>query len=70
MNVSKKTELLAELHGSARTSFARDTLTLNVGFRHELSGHCIWIASFGHDVRAPAVDGLALVGYCGVQLLY
>lgn len=70
VSVSKKTELLVELHGTSRTSFSRDTLTVNVGFHRELNEHCIWIASFGHDVRAPAGDGLALVGYCGVQLLY
>jgi hypothetical protein len=70
VNVSKKTELLAELHGTSRTNFSHDTLTVNVGFHHELNEHCIWIASVGHDVRAPAEDGLALVGYCGVQLVY
>lgn len=69
-NVSKKTELLAELHGTSRTSFSRDTLTVNLGFRHELNAHFLWIASVGHDVRAPTGAGLALIGYCGVQLLY
>ena len=70
VNVSKKMELMAELHGTSRTSFSRDTMTVNVGFRHELNAHCIWIASLGHDVRAPAHDALAFIGYCGVQLLY
>ncbi len=70
VNVSKRTELMAELHGTSRTSFSRDTLTVIVGFRHELNEHCIWIGSLGHDVRAPADDSLALIGYFGVQLLY
>jgi hypothetical protein len=70
MNVSKTTELMAELHGNSRTNFTADTLVVNVGFRHELSEHCIWIASLGHEVRTPDDDPFALVGYCGVQLLY
>ncbi len=70
VNLSKRTELMAELHGTSRTSFSHDTLTVNVGFRHELNEHCIWIASLGHDVRVPANDSLALIGYCGMRLLY
>ena len=70
VNLSKRTELMAELHGTSRTNFSRDMLTINVGFRHELNEYCIWIASLGHDVRVPASDSPALIGYCGVQLLY
>ncbi len=70
VSLGKTTELMVELHGTARTSFSRDTLTVNVGFRHELRKDCIWIASLGHDVHVPRADSLALIGYCGVQLLY
>jgi hypothetical protein len=62
--------LVAELNGSARTNFTRDVLTLNFGIRHQLSEHSIWIASLGHEVRTPAGESRALVGYCGVQLVY
>jgi hypothetical protein len=68
--VSKKTTIMAELHGISRSNFTRDALTLNFGWRHELNEHAIWIASLGHEVRAPQDDQLALIGYCGVQLLY
>jgi hypothetical protein len=69
-DVTKTTELMAELHGTARTNFTRDVLAVNVGFRHKINEHAIWIASLGHELRAPAGESLALIGYCGVQLLY
>ncbi len=69
-DVTKTTELMAELHGTARTSFARDVLTANVGVRQKLSDWCTLIASLGHDIRSPDNEPLALIGYCGVQLLY
>lgn len=68
--VTKTTTVMAELHGTSRTNFSRDTLTLNFGFRHKINEHAIWIASLGHELRVPADDSLALIGYCGVQLLY
>ncbi len=70
VHVSKTTELMAELHGNSRTNFTRDTLLVNVGFRHELSAQCVWIASLGHEIRTPESEPFALVGYCGVQLLF
>jgi hypothetical protein len=69
-DVTKTTELMAELQGSARTSFARDVLTVNVGIRQKLSDWCTFIASVGHDVRSPDDEPLALIGYCGVQLVF
>ncbi len=68
MEVSRGTSVMAELHGTARTSFGRDALVVNV--RHALSERCIWIGSLGHEVRAPEHDALALVGYCGLQVIY
>ena len=69
-DVTKTTELMAELHGTARISFDRDVLTVNVGIRQKLSDRCILIASLGHQVRTPDQDPLAFIGYGGVQLLY
>jgi hypothetical protein len=69
-DVTKTTELMAELHGTARTNFTRDVLTVNVGVRQKLNDWCTLIASLGHDIRSPDDDPLALIGYCGVQLLY
>jgi hypothetical protein len=68
--LTKTTSVMAELHGTSRTDFTRDTLTLNFGFRHKINEHAIWIASLGHELRAPADESLALIGYCGVQFLY
>jgi hypothetical protein len=68
VDLSKTTGLMAELHGSARSDFSQDVLTVNIGVRYELRKDCIFIGSVGHDLRSP--DALALIGYCGVQLLY
>ena len=70
VEVSKKTSIMAEVHATSRMNFDRQTVTLNVGWRHKISEHCIWIASLGHEVRSPADEQLALIGYCGVQLVY
>jgi hypothetical protein len=69
-DVTKTTELMAELHGTARTNFTRDVLTVNVGIRQKMTDQAILIASLGHEVRTPADQALAFIGYCGVQLLY
>jgi hypothetical protein len=70
VEVSKTTSLMAELHGTSRMNFTRDALIVNFGWRHKINEHAIWIASLGHEVRAPEDQQLALIGYCGVQLLY
>ena len=70
VEVSKKTSIMAEVHATSRMNFDQQTVTLNVGWRHKISEHSIWIASLGHEVRSPADEQLALVGYCGVQLVY
>jgi hypothetical protein len=70
VDVSKRTSLMAELHGSARSNFTHDVLTLNVGLHQKLSENCNLITSVGHDVRSPNDTALALVGYFGLQLLY
>src|SRR6266404_992696 len=58
--IAKPTMLMAELHGTSRMNFARDTLTLNFGLRHELSEARILILSMGHELRSPD-DSLALI---------
>ena len=70
VELAKTTMLMAELHGTSRMNFTRDVLTVNVGLRHQLTEARILIASIGHELRAPEQDALALIGYCGVQLLY
>ena len=70
IDVTKTTALMAELHGTSRSNFTRDVLTVNVGLRQELTEACILITSVGHDVHSPDDTPLALIGYFGVQLLY
>jgi hypothetical protein len=68
--VTKSTSIMAEVHATSRTNFTRDVVTLNFGWRHKLNDHAIWLASVGHDVHSGDDEPLALIGYCGVQLLY
>jgi hypothetical protein len=70
VELAKSTTVMAELHGTSRTSFDRDGLTVNVGIRQKLTDHAILITSLGHDVRVPDDEDLALIGYCGIQLLF
>ena len=70
VEVTEKTKLMAELHGTSRMNFDRDVLTVNLGIRQTLNERCILIGSLGHEVRAPDDADLAFIGYIGVQLLY
>ena len=70
VELAKSTTVMAELHGTSRISFGRDVLAVNVGIRQKLTDQAILIASLGHEVRTPADQPLAFIGYCGVQLLY
>ena len=68
--VTKTTSVMAEIHATARTNFTRDVVTVNFGWRHKLSDHAIWIGSIGHELHSGTSEPLALIGYCGVQLVY
>jgi hypothetical protein len=68
--LSRTSTIMAEVHATSRMNFSRDTVTLNFGWRHKLNNHAIWIASVGHEVHNDTDERLALIGYCGVQLLY
>lgn len=70
IDVTRKTSLMAELHGTSRSNFTRDVLIANVGLRQALTDACILITSVGHEVRMPNDTPPALIGYFGVQLLY
>ena len=63
------TMLMAELHGTSRTNFTQNVLTVNFGLHHEFTETRILIASLGHEIRDPD-QSLAFIGYFGVQLLY
>jgi hypothetical protein len=69
-DVAQSTMLMAELHGTSRMNFSRDTLTVNFGIRQTLNERCIFIGSLGHDLRTSDNESLAFIGYFGVQLLY
>jgi len=68
-DVAKPTMLMAEFHGTSRTNFSQQVLTLNFGLRQEITESRILIVSFGHEIVSPD-EPLAFIGYFGVQLLY
>jgi hypothetical protein len=68
--LTKTTSLMGEVHATSRTNFSREVVTLNIGWRHQLNERAIWIGSLGHEVHSGEDAPLALIGYCGVQLLY
>lgn len=67
--LTKRTEVMAELHGTSRSNFSRDELALNFGWRHKFSKHVISIGSFGHELRSPNAP-TAWIGYFGMQFFY
>jgi len=70
-DITKSTSLMAEVHATSRINLEEDVITVNFGWRHRLNEHAVWMASIGHDVHSDGDDApLALVGYCGVQLVY
>ncbi len=66
----KTTSIMAEVHATSRMDLSRDVVALNVGWRHLLNDHAIWIGSVGHEIHSGEHQPLALIGYCGVQLVY
>ncbi len=68
--VSKTTSLMAEVHATSRVNLSHDVVTVNFGWHHKLNEHAIWIASLGHEIHSGEDEQLALIGYCGVQLLF
>ena len=70
IELSKVTKLMAELHGTSRTNFDQDVLTVNFGIRQVLTERCIFIGSLGREIRTPTDNSPAFIGYIGVQLLY
>jgi hypothetical protein len=61
---------MAEVHATSRMDLSRDVVALNFGCRHVVNEHAIWIGSLGHEVHSGDNQPLALLGYCGIQLLY
>ncbi len=61
---------MAEVHATSRMDLSRDVVALNIGWRHLLNEHAIWISSLGHEIHSGDQQPLALIGYFGVQLVY
>jgi hypothetical protein len=68
--ITSTTYVMAEVHGSCRSTFERDILTFNFGLRQKLNASLNLIASVGTDVRGPSNERARLIGYFGAQLEY
>ena len=68
VDASKTTALMAELHGTSRTNFRDDDLTVNFGSRQKINDQLNFLGSLGHELRSP--DARAWVGYAGLQFLF
>lgn len=70
INLTRKLEFMAEIHGVSTFDREGDTLTLNVGARQELSEHVTLLFSIGHDVRAVKDEPRRLLSYLGLQFTF
>lgn len=68
-DVTKTTSVMAETHATSRMNLSHDGVALNFGCRHILNEHAILIRPFGHELHSGDGQPLALIGYCGIQLL-
>jgi len=69
--VSKRLELLAEIHGEPNRDFRKDNLVLNFGARYKLSKHYTFLFSSGRSLRPATQEGaLNLVLYAGLRFTH
>jgi len=68
--LTRTTSIMAEVHGTSRMDLSRDVVALNVGWRRILNEHATWIGSLGHEIHSGEGQSLALIGYCGIQIVY
>jgi hypothetical protein len=64
LDASKRTLLMAELQGTSRMDFSRDTLTVNVGVHHEFSETRILIVSLGRGFVRPILSRRSVSAEC------
>src|SRR5437588_288713 len=65
--INKRLELLGEIHGTAKRSFADNQMILNVGGRFKMSNHYTLLFSSGRSLRRTAIGQPTLVAYVGCQ---
>lgn len=65
--VTKRLEVMAELHGVTQGGAEGHELTFNFGLRQEVSEHVTLLASVGQDLHARRDEGLRLISYLGLQ---
>lgn len=67
--IPKRLTLMGELHGTSRMNWSRQVITANAGLRYEFTDTRILIVSLGHEIYS-ADEPRALIGYCGLQVVY
>lgn len=66
-DVSKKLELVGEVHGAAKRNLAKHEGVFNLGFRLKLSERIALNASAGRSLRHATSDEPILLSYVGLQ---
>ncbi|HKC66394.1 MAG TPA: transporter [Pyrinomonadaceae bacterium] len=69
-HVSKRLELLGEIHGNALRNFKENELLFNLGGRYELTKHFTLLFSSGRSFRRASTGEPTLILYAGTQLSF
>ncbi|HEU5237969.1 MAG TPA: hypothetical protein VFU37_12615, partial [Pyrinomonadaceae bacterium] len=65
--VSKRLELMAEIHGEPNRSWREDDRLINFGLRYKLSNHYTLLFSSGRSLRPAESGAPTFLMYVGLQ---
>jgi hypothetical protein len=68
--VTKRIEMIGELHGSVLRTLKENELFLNLGSRLKISKHHVLLLSAGRSIKSPAGTGSQYIAAFGVQFKY
>jgi hypothetical protein len=68
--VTKKFEILGELHSDLPADFSSHQLTVNFGTRVKLTNHTAFLASVGHDLLSQGDEQRSILSYLGFQFTF
>jgi hypothetical protein len=68
--VTKKCEILGELHSELPADFSSRQLTVNFGMRVKLANHTTLLASVGHDLLSGNEEHRSILSYLGFQFTF
>ena len=66
-DLSKRLEVLGEIHGTAQRSLAEDELVFDLGGRCRLDSTLVLLFTVGRSIRQPPGENPSLIAYVGMQ---